>query len=202
MKCEEARELMEIVWDLPDNDLRVYRLKQHILTCSSCAMEYQSWEESLEMVQELKFEPSLASAEIMNRNVMDRIYRDFPWLVEENGPEKASGRIFRRRLSLWIAGFTALFVSSLLIFAFRGNIQKQAVEEIPSTGILPTGIAGGSDASGNSIHYDIPGPGSGIIDPLVAGIDPSQPQYWMILSIIGVSLAIYFLLRLNRAVRR
>lgn len=200
MNCEEAQELMEYVWDLPDNDLRRIRLRQHIQTCGLCAMEYEMWEDSLSIVHELKHDVSEARAENINRNVMDRIYRDFPRLVEENEKEKSVGRSFRKRSILLISGFGALFTSSSLYFAIRGNTKPQP--EIPVTGILPTGVAGNGSVVTDGQHYNIPGTNSGIIDPLVVGMDPSQPQYWMVLSVLGIGLALFFLMRLNRVARR
>lgn len=200
MNCDEAQKLMEYVWDLPEHDLRRSRLKQHIRTCGSCAMEYEMWEESLSIVQGFKYDVSEIRAENINRNVMDRIYRDFPRLVEENEKKRSVGRSFRKRSKLLISGFAALFTSSFLYFAMRGNTKPQPEE--PVTGILPTGVAGSDSIVTDVQQYNIPGTNSGIIDPLVVGMDPSQPQYWMILSILGIGAALFFLMRLNRAVRR
>ncbi|MFC7682035.1 anti-sigma factor family protein [Paenibacillus sp. GCM10028914] len=201
MKCEEAQELMEYVWDLPDDDLRRIRLRQHVQTCGSCAMEYEMWEDSLRLVHVLEYEVSEARAETLNRNVMDRIYRDFPRFVEENEKGNLVGRIFRKRLTLMISGFAALFGSSFLYFAMKGN-TKEPKPEMPVTGILPTGVVGDGSITSQSQQYNIPGINSGIIDPMVVNMDPSQPQYWMLLSILGVGLALFFLMRLNRIVRR
>lgn len=201
MKCEEAQELMEYVWDLPDNDLRRIRLRQHIQQCGSCAMEYEMWEDSLKIVHELEHDVSEARAEALNRNVMDRIYRDFPRMVEENEKGTAVGRVFRKRLTLMISGFAALFGSSFLYFAMRGN-TKESQPELPTTGILPTGVAGNGSMVNDTPHYNIPQTNSGIIDPMVVSMDPSQPQYWMVLSVLGVGLALFFLMKLNRVVRR
>lgn len=194
MTCDEAQKLMEIVWDLPDNDLRRKRLKDHVQTCRLCAAEYEMWVESMEMVHALEHEVSDLQAENVNRNVMDRIYRDFPWLVEETSKSSAISRVFRKRLIIWIAGFLALFVSSLLYFALTGS--NEPMPEAASTGIIPTGVAGS-----NYDSYNIPKTNSGIIDPFVAGMKPTEPEYWMVLSILGVGLALIFLRRLNR-VRR
>lgn len=201
MNCEEAQELMEYVWDLPDNDLRRIRLRQHVQTCGSCAMEYEMWEDSLRLVHALEHEVSEARAEAINRNVMDRIYRDFPRLVEENEKGKSVGRIFRKRLTILISGFAALFGVSFLYFFLKGNTHKLQ-PEVPTTGILPTGVVGDGSAVTESQQYIIPRINSGIIDPLVVNMDPSQPQYWMLLSILGVGLALFFLMRLNRISRR
>ncbi|MGG1876954.1 MULTISPECIES: anti-sigma factor family protein [Paenibacillus] len=195
MTCEEAQQLMEIVWDLPEHDLRRRRLQDHLQGCRSCAAEYEMWVESMEMVHSLKHEVSDIEAENVNRNVMDRIYRDFPWLVEETSKSSAISRVFRKRLIIWIAGFLALFVSSLLYFALTGSSSEPQPEAAP-TGIIPTGVAGSNYGS-----YNIPKTNSGIIDPFVAGMKPTEPEYWMVLSILGVGLALIFLRRLNR-VRR
>lgn len=201
MNCEEAKELMEYVWDLPDNDLRRIRLRQHIQTCGSCAIEYEMWEDSLRLVHELEYTVSDEHAETLNHNVMDRIYRDFPRLVEENEKGKSVSRIFRKRLIIMISGFAALFGSSFLYFAWKGNTKEPHLQ-MPVTGILPTGVVNDSSITSETQHYNIPGLNSGIIDPMVVNMDPSQPQYWMILSILGVGLAMFFLMRLNRIVRR
>ncbi|WP_054957111.1 anti-sigma factor family protein [Paenibacillus dakarensis] len=201
MNCEEAQLLMEYVWDLPDNDLRRIRLRQHIQTCGSCAVEYEMWEDSLRAVHSLEYEVTEARAEAINRNVMDRIYRDFPMLVEENEKGKMVSRIFRKRLTILISGFLALFGSSFLYFALKDN-TKEPQPPVQPTGILPTGVVDGGTVTAEAQHYNIPGINSGIIDPLVVSMDPSQPEYWMILSILGVGLALFFLMRLNRVVRR
>ena len=55
-------------------------------------------------------------AEQINRNVMDRIYRDFPWLVEETSKSRAVSRVFRKRLTLMIAGFwLCLYAASFIL---------------------------------------------------------------------------------------
>ena len=200
MTCEEARQLMETVWDLPPNDIRRKRLEQHVESCASCAIDYDLWVDSLDMLHSLQHEPSEAEGEAVNRNVMSRIYLDFPWLVEENEKHRPSGRVFRKRVLAWIAGFAALFGSSSLYMAFRGSTEE-VPQEAQVTGILPTGVAGGEAPIGSQ-QYNIPGTNSGIIEPMVAGMDPSQPQYWMVLSVLGVGLALLFLVRLNRLSRR
>ncbi|GAB6929978.1 hypothetical protein JCM10914A_39610 [Paenibacillus sp. JCM 10914] len=200
MNCDEAQELMESVWDLPDDDLRRQRLKAHVQTCSSCAVEYEMWVDSLEMVQALDHEVPEMDEEQMNRNVMDRIYRDFPWLVEETSKSRSVSRMFRKRLTLWIAGFLALFVCSFVYFAAMGGQPAPEVEET-ITGIIPTGVAGSGQTPISQDDYKIPRTNSGIIDPFVVDMSPTEPEYWMILSLLSVGLAMFFLMRLNR-VRR
>ena len=66
------------------------------------------WVESQNMVHVLEHEIPDMDPEQINRNVMDRIYRDFPWLVEETSKSRAVSRVFRKRLTLMIAGFGAV----------------------------------------------------------------------------------------------
>jgi hypothetical protein len=200
MTCDEAQELMETVWDLPDNDLRRQRLIAHVQTCSSCAAEYEMWVESQNMVHVLEHEIPDMDAEQINRNVMDRIYRDFPWLVEETSKSRAVSRVFRKRLTFMIAGFLALFVCSFVYFAATGN-QPEPVPEAVTTGIIPTGVADTAQTLNSQDDYNIPKTNSGIIDPFVVDMNPTQPEYWMILSLLGIGFAMFFLKRLNR-VRR
>ncbi|KOR88794.1 anti-sigma factor family protein [Paenibacillus solani] len=200
MTCDEAQELMETVWDLPDNDLRRQRLMAHVQTCQSCAVEYEMWTDSQNMLHELEHEIPDLDAEQINRNVMDRIYRDFPWLVEETSKSRAVSRVFRKRLTLMIAGFLALFVCSVVYFAVTGS-QPDSVPEAVTTGIMPTGMADTPQGIKIKDDYKIPKTNSGIIDPFVVDMNPTQPEYWMILSLLGIGFALFFLARLNR-VRR
>lgn len=200
MTCDEAQELMETVWDLPDNDLRRQRLIAHVQTCQSCAVEYEMWTDSQNMLLELEHEIPDIDAEQINRNVMDRIYRDFPWLVEETSKSRAVSRVFRKRLTLMIAGFLALFVCSVVYFAITGG-QSDSVPEAVTTGIMPTGMADTPQGIKIKDDYKIPKTNSGIIDPFVVDMSPTQPEYWMILSLLGIGFALFFLTRLNR-VRR
>ncbi|MGG3282403.1 anti-sigma factor family protein [Paenibacillus solani] len=197
MTCDEAQELMETVWDLPDNDLRRQRLIAHVQTCQSCAVEYEMWTDSQNMLHELEHEIPDMDAEQINRNVMDRIYRDFPWLVEETSKSRAVSRVFRKRLTLMIAGFLALFVCSVVYFAVTGN-QPESAPEAVTTGIMPTGMADTPQGLKIKDDYKIPKTNSGIIDPFVVDMNPTQPEYWMILSLLGIGFALFFLARLNR----
>ncbi|HEY2492586.1 MAG TPA: anti-sigma factor [Paenibacillus sp.] len=197
MKCWEAQELFGLMWDLPVDDPRRLMLQQHLSTCSDCTAEFQLWEESHHLIQILSDdEVTDTQLEAMNRNVMERIYRESPWLIQDHSKPFAVSGITRRHLSMWIAGCLMLFLVSFLFFMMMGNPSS---EDTPSAnGILPTGIAGSSTLLQQQEKLNLPDLNSGIIEPLVITMGPSHPQYWMLLSILSVALALFSLSRLSR----
>ncbi|WP_145947631.1 anti-sigma factor [Paenibacillus sp. Y412MC10] len=197
MNCDEAHSLFGIVLDLEEDDPRRIELEQHTATCSDCQAELALWKESRLLMMELQEEPTEEQAEEINRNVMDRIYRESPWLIPDQSKPFAVPASTRKRMSWWIAGFVMVFLVSFLYWAIMDKpFVKETAEAVP-TGILPTGIAGSSVVT-EQVSYVIPKTNSGIIEPLVAGMGPTHPQYWMILSVLGVGMALFSLGRVSR----
>ena len=196
MTCDEAQEIFGLVSDMDEHDPRRRRLMTHIATCSDCAAEYVLWQESLRFIVNLQEEPSDEAAEEINRNVMDRIYREAPWLIPDQGKPFDVPAVARRHLSRWIAGFVMVFLCSFLYFMLMDKPDVQETAEA-ATGILPTGIAGHATIASERFSYDIPAANSGIIDPLVVSMGPTHPQYWMILSVLGVAMALFSLRKLS-----
>ncbi|MBW4082814.1 hypothetical protein [Paenibacillus sp. S150] len=144
-------------------------------------------------MQETRVEVSEERAEAVNLRVMERIYLESPWLMPGDGKSAGNTAVFRRRLSLWIACFLAVFISSFLYFTmFRTPANTTAAQ----SGIVETGVAGLSLDWSSS--YPASESGGGIIEPLVVSMGPTHPQYWMMLSMLGVGLSIFLLFRLNR----
>ncbi|MHA0855418.1 anti-sigma factor [Paenibacillus sp. CMAA1364] len=193
MKCSEAQDIFGMMWDLPTDDPKRLMLEQHIATCSECSSEFELWEESQFLLEELSDEWTEMASESVNRQVMDRIYNESPWLIQDQSKPFAVSGFARNRLAIWIVGCLILFfVSSILLITIEPS--KSNIETIPTHGILPTGIAG----SPGMDTYIIPALNSGIIEPFVVSMGPTHPFYWMILSIISVALALYSLRRLSR----
>ena len=200
MNCSEAQELFGIVWELPDNDPRSQMLMEHLATCSACAEEFQVWEESREVFFDLDFDLGMEElqdqAEEVNRAVMDRIYRESPWLIpDQSKPFAISGKL-RKHLSIWIGSCVFVFLLSMSYFMLDDQFWGE--EEVQNTGILPTGVAGTPSIVPEYELTHITSVNSGIIEPFVVGMSPAHPQYWMILSIVSVALALFSLHRLNR----
>jgi len=195
MTCDEAQELFGLISDLNENDPRWRQLEMHITTCSDCAAEFDLWMESRSYILELQEEASEEKAEEINRNVMDRIYRESPWLIPDQGKPFDVPAATRKRLSLWIAGFVMVFLCSALYFLLMDKPHPKETADA-ATGILPTGIAGSTELS--HFSYNIPATNSGIIEPFVVSMGPTHPQYWMILSVLGVAMALLSLRRLSQ----
>lgn len=197
MNCSEAQELFGIAWDLPQNDPRSHMLMEHLATCSACAEEFQVWEASREIFFDLDMEELQDQAEEVNRAVMDRIYRESPWLIPDQSKPFAISDKVRKHLSIWIT--CCVFVFLLSMSYFMVGDQFWGEEKVQNnTGILPTGIAGTPSLVPEYELTHITSVNSGIIEPFVVGMSPTHPQYWMILSIVSVALALFSLRRLNR----
>jgi len=193
MNCREAQDSIPLLWDAPPTDFRRIKLEQHIKNCPYCAAEWAVWQESSLLVQEMKEEISDERAEAVNLRVMERIYLESPWLMPGDGKSAGNSAVFRRRLSLWIACFLAVFLCSFLYFTM---FKQPANMMISQSGIVDTGVAGLSINWQSS--YPATTADSGIIEPFVVSMGPSHPQYWMVLSMLGIALSVFSLTRLNR----
>lgn len=197
MKCCEAQELFGLMWELPIDDPKRLVLEQHIATCSECSAEFQFWEESQWLIQDLDYEITEMQAESINRQVMDRIYNESPWLIQDKSKPFAVSGTTRRRISLWITACLMVFCISFFFFIMMDRSASKT-EPVPSNGILPTGIAGNPSILPQNGTYIIPELNSGIIEPLVVSMGPTHPLYWMVFSILSVALALFSLKRLSR----
>ncbi|OKP93611.1 hypothetical protein A3849_31045 [Paenibacillus sp. P46E] len=193
MNCREAQDSIPLLWDAPPTDPRRIKLERHIANCSYCSSEWALWQESSQLMLDTQIEVSEEQAEAVNLRVMERIYLESPWLLPGDGKSAGNSAVFRRRLSLWIACFLAVFISSFLYFTmFRTPANTSEAQ----SGIVETGVAGLSLDWSSS--YPASESGGGIIEPLVVSMGPTHPQYWMMLSMLGIGLSIFLLFRLNR----
>ncbi|MEK5238451.1 zf-HC2 domain-containing protein [Paenibacillus sp. FSL L8-0470] len=193
MNCREAQDFIPLLWDAPPTDPKRIELERHIASCPYCASEWALWQESSELMLEAKVEVSEERAEAINLRVMERIYLESPWLMPGDGKSAGNSTVFRRRISLWIACFLAVFLSSFLYFTMFKTSHNTTTAQ---SGIVDTGVAGLS--LGWSPAYPVLESEGGIIEPLVVSMGPTHPQYWMMLSMLGVGLSIFLLIRLNR----
>ncbi|MBT2288573.1 zf-HC2 domain-containing protein [Paenibacillus albidus] len=193
MNCREAQDLIPLMWDAPPTDPKRILLERHIANCSYCAAEWEQWEESVLLMQEVKVEVSEESAEAINVKVMERIYLESPWLMPGDGKSAGTPAVFRRRISLWIACFLAVFISSFLYFTM---VKTPSNTTVAQSGIVETGVAGVS--LWQSSYPASLSEGGGIVEPLVVSMGPAHPQYWMMLSFLGIGLSVITLTRLNR----
>ncbi|GIP20089.1 hypothetical protein [Paenibacillus sp. J22TS3] len=190
MNCQEAQEYMDIMWDMSEDDPRRKSLEWHVLGCDTCAAEYEVWTEARDIVHKMNIEVDHSVGERVNRNVMDRIYAESPWLAPSEPEARKASRILNRRFALWIAGFMAVFISSLIYFMMPGgpDINEAASH---NSGLLPIAIAGTDTVVNADNSYNLPDVSRGIIDPLIVKMSPAYPEYWMLLSILGMGLALF-----------
>lgn len=190
MNCREAQEYIGLIWDMSKDDPRRKRLEWHILGCESCATEYEIWTEAEGIIHKLQIDIQPELAERMNRSVMDRIYAESPWLAPSEPEAKKTSYMLRRRFTIWIAGFLAIFISSLLYFVLSSGTEVKDTA-VHNSGLLPIAIAGTDTIVNADKSYNLPDVSRGIIDPLIVKMTPAYPEYWMILSMLGMGLALF-----------
>lgn len=199
MNCKEAQELFGLMPELPENHPQRRMLEWHTLGCESCAAEYQIWQESLNAVHDLPIEVSEEQAEGINHRVMERIYAESPWLAPNAGEGKTSRRL-RQRVSIWAACFLAVFLCSFLLVMVGGSKDNHEAVK-PMTGILPAVAVVSDIEPQEEFSLTLPSVSRGIVEPFVAQMGPSYPQYWMLLSMAGMGLALFSWKGIRRAKR-
>ncbi|KAA9006253.1 zf-HC2 domain-containing protein [Paenibacillus spiritus] len=192
MNCREAQERMPLLIDVNPQDPERRQLERHLSDCAGCQAEWALLQEGSFLAQSLQDAVSDERAEAINARVMERIYLENPWLLPGDGKSAGTSVPFRRRLMLWISCFLAVFLSSVLYFVF---FQHSAEPSAASSGMMPTGVAG---SAGWDLAQPVASSQSGIFEPLVVNMDPTHPEYWMLLSMLGIALSVFSLLRLNR----
>lgn len=189
MNCREAQELFGMIADLPEQHPQRRMLEWHILGCESCAAEFESWQESMEMVHLLPVEVSDEQAEAVNRKVMDRIYAESPWLAPDVRDQSLSRRL-HRRIALWASCFLIIFLCSFVFLLMGDGAKKEAAE--PLTGVLPTAVVAGDTHNSSDFTFALPSASRGIVEPFTVPMGPAYPQYWMLVSMAGMLLAFLF----------
>ena len=124
MNCREAQDSFLLLWDAPPTHPRRILLERHAANCPYCAAEWALWQESTQLIHDMKVEISDERAEAINLKVMERIYLESPWLMPGDGKSPGTSAIVRRRISMWIACFLAVFLSSFLYFTMFRPINR------------------------------------------------------------------------------
>ncbi|MBY0203366.1 zf-HC2 domain-containing protein [Paenibacillus polysaccharolyticus] len=201
MNCNEAQELFALVWDLPESHPQRIAFQAHLAGCEDCSEQFEVWEEAQMLLHSIPVPVTEQQAERVNRNVMDRIYAESPWLLPEEAKVNRFSAAIRKHMSLWIAAFLAIFLCSFLYMAmFKPEVSEAEKSNVITTGILETGVAGSTSSSSGLYKYDIPGANKGsIIEPFVVSMGPAYPQYWMALSLLAIGMALFSLGRMHRS---
>lgn len=202
MRCENIQELFSEYWDWPESDLRRRRVDEHIGHCLKCEQEFRLWQESSALIKEavqLCMPETIGGARIADR-VMNRIYREDSWRMPVHRRVYRFSRRLRRRLTLVMSFFLAAM--SVSLFAAIANPPEEEAQTFPA--IMPVATAGTSSgggvqlASGGSVLEGMPV--ASISDPLVLRVGPAEsgPNYWMVLSLLGIVVTLLIMNWLSR----
>ncbi|MFC5531767.1 anti-sigma factor family protein [Cohnella yongneupensis] len=197
MKCDEAGEWFGIYWDLPEDSPERLAVDLHVRSCPTCAEEFRMWEESAAIIQELPEDDRLfeepATAQIMNENVMNRIYSEQSWFLPPVRRTYAFSYGFKRKIAALLAGLLAVFVSGFL-YTTIGNADRSGHD---FSGVMDTANAfAASHSFGDNMHLEVPV--AGLSDPIMLNVSPAMPQYWIALSMLGIVMTLLILNWLSR----
>lgn len=191
MNCKEAQDNFGWVSDLPECHPDRKRLEWHLLGCNACSAEFELWRENQNLINAVQIDVTEEQAERVNRKVMDRIYAESPWLAPGGDAIPASRRI-RHRLAIWGAASLAVFLCSILVWVTAGFPSLHTNSNAsPPSGLLQTAVAGTESVSSTGVSFDLKSVSNGIVEPFVVGMGPAYPQYWMLLSVFGMGLALF-----------
>ncbi|PZT54515.1 anti-sigma factor family protein [Paenibacillus silvae] len=204
MNCNDAQELFALVWDLPESHPQRIAFHAHLAGCEECSAQFEVWEEAQMLLHSIPVPVTEQQAERVNRNVMDRIYAESPWLLPEEAKVNRFSAAIRKHMSLWIAAFLAIFLCSFLYMAmFKPDVSEAEKSNVVTTGILETAVAGSTSSSSEMYQYNIPQADKGsIIEPFVVSMAPTYPEYWMGLSLLAIGMALYSLGRMHRSTNK
>lgn len=204
MNCNEAQDLFALIWDLPANHPQRLAFHAHLDGCEECSQQFEVWEEAQVLLHSIPVPVTEQQAERVNRNVMDRIYAESPWLLPEEAKVNRFSAAIRKHMTLWIAAFLAIFLCSFLYMAmFKSGVSEAEQQSVVSTGILETAVAGSDLTASGMYQYDMPGADRGsIIEPFVVSMGPAYPGYWMALSLLAIGMALFSLGRMHRTTNK
>jgi len=196
MKCDEVQEALGLYWDLPEGDPLKLSVDLHLKHCIACKEDFRLWEESELLIWQLAEEDEAASwesAESVNRQVMDRIYAEDGYNPKPRLFHPL-GRHLNNRVSAAVAACLAMFTTSLLyVLLSRGDADSETATQ---TGLMETASASSGTMFKASFSADTPV--AQVSDPFILNIVPTTPQYWIILSMLGLVLILFMLNWLSR----
>jgi anti-sigma factor RsiW len=179
---------------MEDDDPLRDAVEAHVKECAACAAEFSIWQDSLSCIRQSAEEvPAeiIPEPRTINR-VMERIYQEDPWT------RPVSHRIVHR--NVWFQR-TAAFVAAACMFFFLYALADIALTETSSgeagldkvTGLVPTASA----AENETMNLVLEVPLASISDPVVVVAAPRVPDWFIALAVIGLTISLLLLNRLN-----
>lgn len=189
MNCSQAEEWFGVYFDLPEDDDRRTQVDRHLQECPACAEEFLLWEESGSLIQSgvllADMEPV---SESVSKRVMDRIYQDESWRIPVNERTYAMPFKLRRGLFAVIALCLALFSVSLFYSLQHPAQEKAAPSEHSelfgfhqSASFNPDETTDADTLSKSAVAST-----SLFIEPARLGPIREAPDYWLVVSLIGL----------------
>ncbi len=196
MKCLQIQELFGLYWDLPEEDIRKRGVDEHIKHCTSCKEEFELWQESTNLIQNLGMgQTELKEMPVpTSKQVMERIYTDESWRMPVANRTYTISYKMRRNVSAVLAFCLTLFVFSFVYSIVFEEPKEETYTYYNSTGLLPVANALGDSTSSAELVQGVPV--ASISDPLILdmGIIQSYPDYLVVVSLLGI---VCLLLTLN-----
>lgn len=198
MNCRDMQELLGKYWDLPENDLRRTAVSEHIRKCQLCANEYKIWQESAQWIthagKELSDMPTSSS---VKSAVMNRIYAEEQWRRPVTERRYSLTRRATMALRASVAACFMIFVFSFVFAIFEQPEEQSAYAFRP--GVVPVMSAEQSGVYDPDIlQHDAPT--ASVTAPFILELDTgqAQPNYLIVLSIIGVVFTLLIMSWLSR----
>ena len=186
MTCEEAQEKFAWYWDLATNDPDRQAVDRHISGCVCCKEEFRLWEESRQLVRTLASEHQVRAVELeaMNRQVMERIYKEQPLAPPQRRPSRMRPGKLRRRAAV-------LACCMILIVAAFAQWWPSSEPTPPQAGIIQMpGVLDGSGATTVSAALYDHVPMASISDPILLQMTPSVSPYLIAMSVAALLLTL------------
>jgi predicted anti-sigma-YlaC factor YlaD len=194
MKCEEAVQLLQDYWDLPEGDIRKFRVNEHIKKCKSCSEQFYVWKESAELIRSSSFanEPSHESPSISTK-VMQQIYEAESWRLPVADRMYSLSVSMRRNLTVVLSICLVLFMFSMVFSVLKGSQSDDPYLAMLS-GVQPVGSALG-DTRSSSLKHTFHVPVASISEPMMFRMNPvsQNPNYFSVLSLLGLTCALMFM---------
>jgi predicted anti-sigma-YlaC factor YlaD len=202
MNCSEAQELFGIYFDLHPDDSRRVRADVHIRSCEACAEEFRLWEESRDLIRFVQEDKTAVPEPArISGSVMDRIYRDESWRIPVSEKMYAIPYKLRRNLIAVIAFCLALFAVSFVYTLLGHPGAAKMAEHSPHIGsvISPINISAEDKTAAPDLGPTaVASVGNTMFAPVKLGTINKSPDYWLVLSLVGLTSALLIMNWLSR----
>lgn len=192
MNCSEIQELFGVYFDLPTDDRRRIRVNEHLLTCSECLEEFHLWEESSDLIRSLQSVSTLEVGSVgISGRVMDRIYQDESWRMPVSSKIYSIPYRLRWKLTAFVAMVLAVFALSFF-YSLTGAGSREAItpDNANLFGFHQAASASYSADESLNVHSltrtAVASVSANMMEPIKLGSLHSYPDYWLVISILGL----------------